>query len=256
MRKMGGFSVELLNDSEIKCPKGKSIIFAVTHIGKFDFQILDEQIKEQFFVVAADFVNTYGNINGFLQNLSGVIYVDERDKEDKADTKKLMIKLLQSGRNIMIFPEGNWNLSENEIIRDIKYGAAEAAISSEAIILPVALEQYGKHFVICKGDVIDPAEFNADKSILTTILRDTLATLKWEIWENRGVYKRKDIPLNYWADFIRLRRSEWKGYLMEEQVINCYIPKDKLEYWQVQKDLKTGKMPLWDKIVLEEEENG
>lgn len=253
---MGGFSVELLNDSEVKRPKVKSIIFAVTHIGKFDFQILDEQIKEQFFVVAADFVNTYGNINGFLQNLSGVIYVDERDKEDKADTKKLMIKLLQSGRNIMIFPEGNWNLSENEIIRDIKYGAAEAAISSEAVILPVALEQYGKHFVICKGDVIDPAEFNADKSILTTILRDTLATLKWEIWENRGVYKRKDIPLNYWADFIRLRRSEWKGYLMEEQVINCYIPKDKLEYWQVQKDLKTGKMPLWYRIVLEEGANG
>lgn len=40
---------------------------------------------------------------------------------------------------------------------------------------------------------------------------------------------------------------------MREQIINSYIPKEKLEYWQVQRDLKTDKMPLWYRILLEEE---
>ena len=40
-------------------------------------------------------------------NLNGVIYVDEESKEDKVNTKKLMISLLQAGNNVMIFPEGD-----------------------------------------------------------------------------------------------------------------------------------------------------
>lgn len=56
--------MEILND--IKVSKGRPIIFAVTHIGKWDFKIVNEQIKEQFFVVAADFKLMHGTISGFL----------------------------------------------------------------------------------------------------------------------------------------------------------------------------------------------
>lgn len=118
-RKINGFSVEVLN--KVKVPQDRSIIFAVTHIGKWDFEIVNEQIKEQFFVIVADFMHMYGTVSGFFMRLNGVIYVDEESREDKANTKSVMIKLLQSGKNVMIFPEGTWNLSENEIIRDIAY---------------------------------------------------------------------------------------------------------------------------------------
>lgn len=71
-------------------------------------------------------------------NLNGVVYVDEEDRVDRSNTKSFMIKLLQSGRNVMILPEGTWNLSENEIIRDIAYGTADVAISAGAAIIPIA----------------------------------------------------------------------------------------------------------------------
>ena len=250
-RKINGFSVEVLNG--IKLPKGRPVIFALTHIGKWDFEIVNEQIKEQSFVIAADFMHMYGNINGFFMNLNGVVYVDEEDRVDRANTKCFMIKLLQSGRNVMILPEGTWNLSENEIIRDIAYGTADVAISVGAVIIPIAVEQYDKHFVICSGEMIDPIRLQVDKNRLTIILRDELASLKWKIWEREGLCQRNTLPTLYWEKFIQERRSEWKGYSMREQVVNTYIPKDKWEYWQTQKDLKTGKIPLWYRILLEEE---
>ena len=249
-RKINGFSVEILNS--IKLPKGRSVIFALTHIGKWDFEIVNEQIKEQSFVIAADFIHMHGTISGFFMNLNGVIYVDEEDREDKANTKKLMINLLQSGRNVMILPEGTWNLSENEIIRDIAYGTADAAISANAVILPIAVEQYEKHFVICFGDVIDPLKLRIDKHRLTVILRDELASLKWSIWEKRGICQRDTLTSAYWDEFIRERRFEWRGYSMKEQIVNTYIPKEKWEYWQVQRDLRTGNIPLWYQIYFEE----
>lgn len=52
-RKVNGFSVEMLND--IRVLQGRPVIFAITHIGKRDFEIVNEQIKEQFFVAAATF---------------------------------------------------------------------------------------------------------------------------------------------------------------------------------------------------------
>ncbi len=78
-RKLNGFSVEVLND--IKIPQGRPIIFAVTHIGKWDFEIVNEQIRAQSFVIAADFMHMHGTVSGFFMNLSGVIYVDEEDRK-------------------------------------------------------------------------------------------------------------------------------------------------------------------------------
>lgn len=52
-RKMQGYSIEFLGDKEI--PKGAPVIFAVSHIGKLDFEIVSEVIKEQYYVLAADF---------------------------------------------------------------------------------------------------------------------------------------------------------------------------------------------------------
>ena len=161
--------------------------------------------------------------------------------------------MLAQGDNIMIFPEGTWNFSENEIVRDIAYGTADVAIQMGVDIIPIAVEQYDKRFVVNMGQAICPQDCVGNKDILTSVLRDSLATLRWEIWEKQGIQHRLAVPKFYWHDFIQERRSEWKGYSMREQIVNTYIPKEKQEYWQVQRDLRTGKLPLWYRILLEEE---
>lgn len=250
-RTMLGFRIEIIRF--INQRDNKPVIFAVTHIGKWDFEIVNEKIGNHFHVIATDFLNMHGRFSGIFMRSNGVIWVNEHSAEDKHNTKEMMKRVLAQGDNIMIFPEGTWNLSENEIVREIAYGTADVAIQMNVNIIPIAVEQYDKRFVINMGQAIWPQQYDKDKKILTSALRDTLATLKWEIWERQSVQRRAAIREFYWRDFIQERRSEWKGYSMEEQIVNTYIPKEKLEYWQVQRDMRTDKLPLWYRILLEEE---
>lgn len=236
---------------QTRLPQKRPVIFAVSHIGKWDIEILNEQISYHFYLIVSDFINTYGRIGGWFFKANGAIWVNEESRQDKANTKERMKQILKQGNNIMIFPEGTWNLSENEIIRDIAFGTADAAIQAGAAIVPIAIEQYGSRFFINMGDLL-PVDDYADKMNLTVALRDILATLKWEIWEREGSQSRAELSDTYWGDFIAERRKEWPGYSMREQIINTYIPKEKLEYWQVQQDLKTGRLPKWYEMAMRE----
>ena len=250
-RKINGFSVEIMNEKSAF--HNKPIIFVVTHIGKWDFEIVNEQIQEQFYVIAADYKNLSRGLNGIILKANGIVYVDERDKADKMNTKEIMIRLLRCGANIMIFPEGTWNLSENSIVNDIAYGAVYSAIETGASICPIAIEQYDKRFVINMGKTIEVTGKNINKKKLNCELRDMLATLKWQIWEREGLKKRSDISDDYWKNFIEQRRREWKEYSLREQIINTYIPEEKRQYWLTQIELKTKNIPTWLEILKNEE---
>lgn len=63
-RKMQGYEIEILKRTEL--PQGKPLIFAVSHIAKLDFEIVSEIIKEQYYVLAADFVHMKGTFSGFF----------------------------------------------------------------------------------------------------------------------------------------------------------------------------------------------
>lgn len=247
----------------------KPIIYVVTHIGKWDFEIINEQIKDNFYVIASDFLNMNGNINGFFMNANGVIFVDETSVEDRHNSKIILEKILDSRENIMIFPEGTWNLSPNKIIYYPHFGAASIALKKNALIMPIAVEQYNNdEFVINMGKMIDPnminmqynnknylelnEENNKDKLLkrkiilkLNEMIRDSLATLKYEIWESKGVEKRENINLNYWNNFIGERLKEWPGYSMEEQIINTCMSPDEQNYKKMLVEI--SKMKISDK---------
>lgn len=250
-RKLKRQTVEFISRElpEVNSP----IVFAVTHIGKYDFEIVNEAIKKHFHIIASDFMHMYGNINGFFMEANGVIFMDIDSKEDRENSRKMMLKVLEQGDNMMIFPEGTWNLSENAIVKDLHLGAVDIALERSAIIVPIAVEQYGRRFVVNIGKVFNPEmvkgkftkktygdlsendnqEHQLKKQIKLATnqeLRDRLATLKWEIWEKEGVFERKSIPYDYWKVFIDERCAEWAGYSMDEQVRNGCFPADKREY--------------------------
>lgn len=245
-RSLQGYRIEIIRKTEI--PHDKPVIFAVSHIGKLDFEIVSEVIKKQYYVLAADFMHMKGTFSGFYLWLNGVVYIDVLDKNDRKNSRDLMVNILKQKGNIMLFPEGTWNFSPNEIIYDIQLGTVDMAMETGAVIIPISLEQYEeqKKFVINMGEPIEQevAQENVREYKIkkTSELRDTMATLKYEIWEREGLTNRSDIKPNYWSDFVVRRCAEWWGYDLREQIDNCYIPKEKLEYWDLMRDLRNMKV--------------
>lgn len=260
-RKLKKQQVEIIGNKNYVLPKDRHVIFSVTHIGKYDFEIVNEQIKEQFYVMASDYRNMHGNFNGLMMNLFGCVFVNEVSKEDRKNTSLIMKKILNESAfckplNVMILGEGTWNLSENEIVYDISFGTVDIALSTNAIILPIGIEQYQNNFVVNFGEIYDPSliakqitdipyDKLEEKEIKYKIkestnneLRDRLATLKYEIWEKKGVTKRESLEDDYWNKYVEERLNEWPGYSMQEQVDSVYHPKYKLEQQKVSEDLK------------------
>ena len=224
--KIGGFTNEVLNDK--RTPTDRPIIFAVTHVGKFDIEVVSEAIKDHYYLLSGDYEHIQGIIDAPFLSLNGVIYFNEKDKADRKLVSEKMKKHLKSGGNLMYFIEGTWNLSPNLPMLPCYWGIIDIAKDSNAIIIPVAAEQYGKHFKINIGenfDVLKYPENTNGKSAAIEDLRDIMATLKWEIWETEETLKHDSLQGNEWEEYLEQRFSEWPGF--NQEYVNGLIYKPK-----------------------------
>lgn len=215
---LGGFSYEIINNK--KAETNRPVIFAVTHVGKFDIEVISEAIKEHYYLLSGDFEHIQGIIDAPFLGLNGVFYFNEKDKNDRKYVSQKMIDHLNDNGNLMYFIEGTWNLSPNLPMLPCYWGIVDIAKKGNAIIVPIAAEQYGKKFVINIGENFDMNLFDnsiEDKSLAIDTLRDILATLKWEIWENASRLKRKDVTGDEWDKYVSDRYSEWP-YFNDEYI--------------------------------------
>ncbi len=193
--KICGLTYEFVNMSTP--PKNENVIYAVTHIGKYDFEMLMEAYGAFFYPFAGDWELDYGTIDDYFLRLCGVIYIDTNDKEDRKRSFGVMQKAIKQGIPILIFPEGIWNLTENLPVMKLYSGAVRAAQACKVPIIPIGMEQIGKHFYINVGKQLEFTLLTEAEALIK--LRDEMASLRWQIWERLPVTKRSDI-----ADIIMI----------------------------------------------------
>lgn len=143
---------------------------------------------------------------------------------------------------MIIFPEGIWNLTDNFPMMKNFPGAVQAADECGVPIIPIAIEQREKHFLLNVGEEINFAD--TEDNVDVQILRDTLATLKWEIWEKLPRKKRRDIPEGYHEKFVQERLAECDGFTKELVDGRMFQDKTDREIAAIEKDLerlKNGK---------------
>lgn len=168
-------------------------IYACSHVGGKDIESLFEAIRNPCYLFLGDSGPYYRSIDGLMLWLNGIIALETRNKTDRAIAKERAISLLKQGGSLMMFPEGAWNITENEPMMKMYSGAAAMALESGADIVPVALEKYDDTYYAIIGEELRHSDF-AEKNAktLTAELRDILSTLKWNIWEHFGVFPRNE----------------------------------------------------------------
>lgn len=144
----------------------------------------------------------YKNLSGLLLYLNGSIFLETIDKEDRHIAYLRSIELLKGGGSLMIFPEGARNGTESLPVMPLFPGTAKMVMKTNVKIIPVAIEQYAKRFVIRFGSELLPDNYN-NHADLTQDIRDALATLKWDTWENEGIQLRSGLPKDFGEQFRR-----------------------------------------------------
>ena len=81
--RLGNFSYEVIKDEREKTDR--PIIFALTHVGKFDIEVTSEAIKDHYYLLSGDFEHIQGIIDApFINVINGKI----TDCVDKISGKK------------------------------------------------------------------------------------------------------------------------------------------------------------------------
>lgn len=210
--KLGGFTYELIKDE--RETTDRPIIYVPTHIGKFDIENISEAIGNHYYLLSGDFEHIQGIIDAPFLAINGVFYFNEKVKEDRKQVTEKMINHLLNGGNLLYFVEGTWNLTPNLPVLPVYWGIVDIAKKTNAIIIPIGVEQYDKNFKINIGRNFD---FNIygdsyeEKTRAINDLRDTLATLKWEIWETEKA-TRESLDYKVWEEYINERFAEWPGF--------------------------------------------
>lgn len=267
----GGLSYEVIGDKRV--PTHRPKIFAITHIGKFDVEIASLALKEHYYLLSGDFENVHDTFEASILKFNGVVYVKEDDWQDRSLAKEKMKKILLSGGNMMFFPEGSWNLKPNLPVLPIFRGIIEVAMATNAIIVPVAIEQYGKHFKVNIGENFDVRNelfrlYNSfyenyemekrenQKIILDNIkniFRDVLATLKMEIYATETL-SEEERDGKAFQESIDKKVSEWTNTL-EEFETHIFRPKGYVTAEEVFKPLDNVEPTLENAKVITKTRN-
>lgn len=104
--KLSGLTYEFVSENRVTYTD-KPVIYAVTHIGKYDYEMLMEACPTLFgYVFAGDWELMYATVDDYFLRAMGVLWVDTSDKEDRKNSFQAMCKYLKHGVPFIIFPKG------------------------------------------------------------------------------------------------------------------------------------------------------
>lgn len=256
----------ILNDKH-NTNSNRPRIYACTHIGGNDIQRTFQVIKEPAYLMLGDPGILYKMAIYQGLKMNGVIPLETTDREDRKIAYNRSIELLQNGGNLLIYPEGAWNVTPNLVVMKIFNGTVRMAQETGAEIIPIGCEQYGNTFYFNVGENYTiPKDSEKTVDELRDELREKLVTLKWAIMETQPMLERNSISDNYLHEFqdeIVGRCNYGYGFSLEDAIAesfhdknaisaddvfaflentevgpnNAFLTKDKIEYVRSKKTL-------------------
>ena len=247
---------------KIKTSTGK--IFVVNHRQADDIVLGVNAIGEDGYIVFGNKDLVLETTNGLGLWAYGMILLNRDNKDNRHSTYEKMKYVLEHGGNVIIYPEGYWNLadngladerhasdghnSENWLIQDINIGAVRLAQELGCPIIPTILhydETKGKK---CYSEKGEPFYVGKDEDIFAKKdeLVQRMTTMYWMLMEKYSRYSRKELE----ADGIPLR-EKWEA-LKKELIADCDIPRVNYKL-DLENEKLIGKAKVAHPVVTNEE---
>lgn len=193
-----------------KLDKNKTYIFAATHS-------FVEEISSTLYAIDRSAYTLCGTTDQFENNpkmyfnwLTGVIFVDRYDDESRKSSIEKMERVLDRGSSILLFPEGGLNNTENLLVQKLFAGPYILSKNKNVEVVPIStFNEFGKDDIyISVGDPLKLYEY--DKKEGLTVLRDAMATLKYNQIENHASkIIRSELGADPRLEFMEERRQEY-----------------------------------------------
>ena len=221
-------------------------VYAASHVGRYDIESAMEAINEQVYFVMGDPEETYRNFEGFfLDKIHGRICMDtgyniselfkkhkegqiltphelelyDEYKKDRHICEVMCTKRIASKDNILIYPEGAWNITPR-LTQTLFPGAARIAINGNGVIIPIGIVRDKKTYMVNIGSEIDiSGACEKDVKDITKLLRENMSSLVGEIiFSSNNIISRNSLkdPYQNELDFINDIMSESSnGYTID-----------------------------------------
>lgn len=218
------FPIKILNS--MPDVAGNKLI-AINHYCVLDAPVSSDVIKDHFyFLVGKQSLELIDRIFFFL---NGVVYVDRKSKKNKKKSLQKMLKILQGGKSLLMCPEGTWNLTPSKPMLPLNWGIIDLAKQTGVPIIPLILEY---HPDCCYAKYGEPIYINKemDKQSGIEQLEETMATLKWDIWEMFPVQKRTDEMKTEFEEMVQKGVAEYPKFNFEYEMSVVRGNENKPEY--------------------------
>lgn len=169
-----------------------------------------------------------------MLDLNGYFPVDTLYKPDRHIAKARAEELLRRGGNVLLFPEGAFNISPNRLLMYLYAGAVELAITCNVEIIPMAIVRDGKTYYVNFGKNLSYEGLSPDQRFESTDLqRGKMAALVWEVLEQLPIQNRASLPSDYYEkNYLgEMMGTQVDGYSYSVQDINdtLFWPKNLIE---------------------------
>lgn len=162
-------------------PPGVPLIYASTHGFRDDIPLALHITGEHAYMLFASLPIFFNTFDGIGLWLNGVLLFDRKEKDSRAASKPKMLRAIDLGANLLIFPEGVWNKEPATTVQKLYPGVYDVAKEKHALVVPIASINEGPDSYAIMEKPFDISQYDREEGM--KVLRDKLATAKYELME-------------------------------------------------------------------------
>ena len=189
---------------------GHPYIFASTHYFQEDIIANLAVIDRNAWVLVGTTDQLEHNPQMYAAWLNGMIYVDRMDDCSRKESVKKMLRILNAGSSILLFPEGGWNNSENLLVNPLFSGPWLLAKQTGIPCIPVAVfcENDSDVIYMRYGKPMDIGRLEKEEAL--GLLRDRMASLMYEMIAQHGTpLSRDSLTGDHHLQYMQTRCREY-----------------------------------------------